>query len=164
MTHEFACWHGPNYDLYYWKIPCHLFRFSQDITLAKMPGVLFISPRYWKQCSVKQPDAIKFEIYSDSLALVTTEVNKLMHKLWLKVLRMLHLMLIFSLKYVSFETLVCAGDLWTANYEKNQKNPWKNCVLTQIHRHRQNLFVFYFGSYMVGSLSKLLCCVLVTTE
>lgn len=109
MTHKFACWHGPNYDLYYWEIPCPLFGFSQEITLARMPRVLFISTEYWKQCSVKQPDAKEIEIYSDSLTLFSTVVNKLMHRLWLKVLRMLHLMLIFCLKYIPSETLVCSG-------------------------------------------------------
>lgn len=111
MSHKFSCWHGPNYDLHYWEIPCHLFGFSQEITLAKMPRVLFISTEYWKQYSIKQPDAKEIEIYSDSLTLFTTVVNKLIHRLWLKVLRMLHLMLIFGLKYASFETLLCSGEV-----------------------------------------------------
>lgn len=91
------------------------------VTLAKMPRVLFFSIGYWKQYSVKQPDAIEIEIYSDSLALFTTVVNKLMHRLWLKVLRMLHLMLIFWLKYVPFETLVCSAEVtnlgWFVDYQ-----------------------------------------------
>lgn len=76
---------------------------------SKMPRILFISAEYWKQYRVKQPDAKETEIYSDSLAFFITVVNK--YRLWLKVLRTLHLMLNFCLKCVPFETLVCSGEV-----------------------------------------------------
>lgn len=126
MTHKFACCHGPNYNLYYWEIPCYFFRFSQEVTLAKMSRVLFISTE-----NNIVPDAKEIKIHSDSLALFTPVVNKLMHRLWLKALRMLHLMLIFCLKYVSFETLVCSGEVTNLGWfvdcqlweKQNKKNP-----------------------------------------
>lgn len=110
MAHKFACWLSPSYDFCCWKFPCHLFRFSQEIILAKMPRFLFINIGYWKQYSVKQSGVINVEIYCDSLALFTTVVNKWIHSFWLKVLRTLHLTLIFCLICVTFKGLIgCTG-------------------------------------------------------
>lgn len=55
-------------------------------------------------------DAEEIKIHSGSLAFFTAVVNELMHRLWLKALRMLHLMLIICLKYVPLETLVCSWE------------------------------------------------------